>query len=237
MKRKTQKKMKKKGQERVKKKTSKPRVTKKIQTIYGPFADWKNPNEYPDHKKTPGYQWAWEFLRRNPEYQRDYCKWLACSNGKPVYSPDEIRHHAVDKWGIREMKNPLEKRAGQFLFHKSGLIWFGDRVEAANVNEMACKFKLTLPIAPQLEQVKRDLTALQKEARMKSSADFSLLDKRKQSTLPDYLRLLDAIADGAGTKERAQIFSHLGAPQQGIFRARNKAFEWCKNYRDFLFLG
>jgi hypothetical protein len=32
--------------------------------------NWREPSEYPDAKKTTGRQWAWEFLRRNPEYQR-----------------------------------------------------------------------------------------------------------------------------------------------------------------------
>jgi hypothetical protein len=32
--------------------------------------NWREPSEYPDAKKTTARQWAWEFLRRNPEYQR-----------------------------------------------------------------------------------------------------------------------------------------------------------------------
>ena len=34
--------------------------------------DWREPNQYPNHKDTSLVQWAWEFLRRNPEYQKDY---------------------------------------------------------------------------------------------------------------------------------------------------------------------
>ena len=34
--------------------------------------NWKDPSAYPDPKKTDIEQWAWEFLRRNPEYQKDY---------------------------------------------------------------------------------------------------------------------------------------------------------------------
>lgn len=38
--------------------------------------DWKNPAEYIDHGDDLE-AWAWEFIRRNPEYQTDYARW-AC---------------------------------------------------------------------------------------------------------------------------------------------------------------
>ena len=40
-----------------------------------PFANWKNPSEYPNPKNANGSRWAWEFLRRNPQYQKDYEKY------------------------------------------------------------------------------------------------------------------------------------------------------------------
>ncbi len=33
---------------------------------------WKNPSQYPDPANTTPEHWAWEFLRRNPDYQADY---------------------------------------------------------------------------------------------------------------------------------------------------------------------
>ena len=32
--------------------------------------DWKDKIKYPDPKKATGRVWAWEFLRRNPQYQQ-----------------------------------------------------------------------------------------------------------------------------------------------------------------------
>jgi hypothetical protein len=32
--------------------------------------DWKNQKNYPDPTSTAPQQWAWQFLRRNPEYQQ-----------------------------------------------------------------------------------------------------------------------------------------------------------------------
>lgn len=34
--------------------------------------DWRDPLQYPDPEKAPLTLFAWEFLRRNPEYQADY---------------------------------------------------------------------------------------------------------------------------------------------------------------------
>ena len=37
--------------------------------------NWRDASEYPRHYKEISYaQWAWEFLRRNQEYQRDYSR-------------------------------------------------------------------------------------------------------------------------------------------------------------------
>lgn len=36
------------------------------------WPDWRKPEEYPDPDLAPPDRWAWEFLRRNPEYQADF---------------------------------------------------------------------------------------------------------------------------------------------------------------------
>lgn len=47
----------------------------------GWLPDWRNESEYTDHGDYL-YAWAWEFLRRNPDYQADYARWAAL--------PDEV---------------------------------------------------------------------------------------------------------------------------------------------------
>src|SRR5438477_241770 len=39
--------------------------------------DWTKQHQYPDPKTTSSRQWAWEFLRRNPEYQRLWYELIA----------------------------------------------------------------------------------------------------------------------------------------------------------------
>lgn len=38
--------------------------------------DWTDPDGYPDHGENVS-AWAWEFLRRNPEYQADYAHYMS----------------------------------------------------------------------------------------------------------------------------------------------------------------
>ena len=46
--------------------------------------DWRKITDYPDPKTTKGRQWAWEFLRRNPEYQRLYAEYDSLSIKRPL---------------------------------------------------------------------------------------------------------------------------------------------------------
>jgi len=46
--------------------------------------DWKDANAYPKPKELDWEQWAWQFLRRNPEYQKDYQNWRALLDTLPA---------------------------------------------------------------------------------------------------------------------------------------------------------
>ncbi len=54
--------------------------------------DWRDKLKYEDHG-TDRAAWAWEYLRRNPEYQGDYARWAAlpdtdiAEDGNTVWSP------------------------------------------------------------------------------------------------------------------------------------------------------
>jgi hypothetical protein len=47
--------------------------------------DWKDISKYPDPKEASGGVWAWEFLRRNPQYQQLWEQYAALPPG-PVYA-------------------------------------------------------------------------------------------------------------------------------------------------------
>ena len=63
--------------------------------------DWRDINAYPDPKSTKRYEWAWEFLRRNPEYQADYESFL-----KPArQSINKIRFRPRKEKNVRQNLN------------------------------------------------------------------------------------------------------------------------------------
>jgi hypothetical protein len=53
-------------------------MTKKLKKSWDGFdppkwsPDWRYSDDYPDSQDISKKQFAWEFLRRNPDYQKDY---------------------------------------------------------------------------------------------------------------------------------------------------------------------
>lgn len=57
------------------------------------IADWTSPHDYPSPNKTSATQWAFEFLRRNKKYQKDFEDYLvACERVVPGYSPFQSQY-------------------------------------------------------------------------------------------------------------------------------------------------
>ena len=53
-----------------------------------PIANWEKSDEYPKRKSTSLVRFAWEFLRRNPDYQKDWAEYLSvCRDVIPEYDP------------------------------------------------------------------------------------------------------------------------------------------------------
>lgn len=57
-------------------------------------ADWRSEKAYPDANKAEAADIAWEWLRRNGEYQRDYLA-LAMSERS-----DAMPEHFRQRWGL-----------------------------------------------------------------------------------------------------------------------------------------
>ncbi len=49
--------------------------------------NWKNDTDYNYTKRLDGPGWAWEFLRRNPDYRNDYDDLIAGQIVGPFYEP------------------------------------------------------------------------------------------------------------------------------------------------------
>jgi hypothetical protein len=56
-----------------------------------PIANWKDEQAYPRGNKISARRWAWEFLRRNPNYQEDWAKVVArWKEILPNFEPDKV---------------------------------------------------------------------------------------------------------------------------------------------------
>ena len=62
--------------------------------------DWDDAKAYPKPKDLDWRQWAWQFLRRNPEYQKDYESWRALLDTLPAdcnrLPRDDMRFYVCD---------------------------------------------------------------------------------------------------------------------------------------------
>ncbi len=179
--------------------------------------DWKDAGAYPYGKvvarldsKPPdprirNYRgWAWEYLRRSPDYQRDWAT-LAL----PHYDDDRsfgdgvpIKHFQ-QQYGILL---PIDPARGaevdpSFVMNMlaDGRFLPNDRDErTANPAREVLVFRKDWPLASQLERARRYLESTQSTSDRKVATARNHVEK-----WPFYLRILDAEAAGAADREIA----------------------------------
>lgn len=54
--------------------------------------DWKKESDYPSSEKTSPEEWAWEFIRRNEKYQKDF------KDAHQLIKPIKKKRQLEDKW-------------------------------------------------------------------------------------------------------------------------------------------
>jgi hypothetical protein len=172
--------------------------------------NWKNKDEYPDPKITPGYKWAWEFIRRNPLYQKDF-------NLFKKSKSKEERLRIWNEWGFEKhleifdpkKNNPLRLKLAFTNFPRSFGLQKGELDEEYICNpfrtnsEQAVIFDLSLPIDKQILEARSFLLKSRKFSKIKPERANNSIHKDK---LPDYLRVLDAKDSCAKTPEIIEIF-------------------------------
>jgi len=170
--------------------------------------DWKDKEQYPDPDTTSWKQWAWEFLRRNPDYRLDCLKFRG--NG------DDNETIACKKFGIQTLVCPSK---GFEEADSLGLLFSdfflpdclnyedsqaGHALSPKNIMEVIMVFDLNLPIDLQLKAAKKRLE-LEKDViagcEEVSDEEFKALTdpaKRREHTKKYrvYLRILDAFESG-----------------------------------------
>jgi Proteobacterial transcriptional regulator-like domain len=206
--------------------------------------DWKSRDNYPDPQNTSSSQWAWEFLRRNPEYQLLWEKLI-----KPIYkSPRsanrlrppilefERQFHITDTF-VQLPPSPAAKQAPTLYFDAPFILCRGAsnagpiRFDwSIGLNEMIVLFDMTRPIKPQLERVKMALVTASKDQENRNS-EFH----RHTRSYRKYLRLLDAEIAGATWSQIAkELYPHLSDayPNRPGRRQGRSDFKIAKRLRD-----
>jgi hypothetical protein len=170
--------------------------------------DWRNKSSYKHLKTHSLSQWAWEFLRRNPAYIKDWSQ---------MQDKDEMK--LAFKWGLAGLpKDPakiykgIEQDPDGIGFDPPGgfeTLTLGKTKEEKEhlfgglpnfkTGEQNFQFNFFLPINPQLKIAKKMLLKLQKRAG----------GRRAFKPRPDewviLLRVLDAKAEGIRDKEIAEV--------------------------------
>lgn len=194
--------------------------------------DWRKASQYSFPDDFPRPRWAWEFLRRNLEYRKDWADALvreAEAWDSPDVSdiriivesagdaPEDDRRTAVSKFATKwllqaSLFDPnLDHPPGPIFEPDFGLLAFmlrGATFQARGLDFPIAEFNLRLPLAPQLEAIEGQLRSAQ-ESRRIQPRKF----KNHRKHWVQYLRLLDADLDGRTPK---QIADALQGEQFGL---------------------
>jgi len=179
-----------------------------METEYGdPIADCRDESTYPNPEKMNGPELAWEYIRRNPEYQKDF---ETCKN------PPSLRYkwNLCSKWfrkrsGILKLLDPKEdKPRGLISYLKYGPIIFDGPGQNAQItsplvhkNELGAVFNLDQPIAPQIKSIK---DALEREQDKRGIKVSSSRPHRRAHLI--FWKILDAKAQKVSEEEIRKIF-------------------------------
>jgi hypothetical protein len=162
-------------------------------------------------------KWAWEFLRRNPDYYGEYRELM-----KGLTEEQRLMKECFDigcrNWGLYSWLDPDREYTGiRFIptggteaiistldFPKGKGIVF--KFAGKNTGEILFRFDTRKPINPQIDVAKKKLLKLQKNQTGECQAIFK---PRTFGTYEDWLvllRVLDAKAEGNKLKTIAKAF-------------------------------
>lgn len=202
----------------------------------GALRDWRKPADYRFPHGFPAHRWAWEFLRRNPDYREEWNavlsrfrsksgefhepqdwierlrrgEYLVQTAGMLTDNPEDpafsLPVKEAHKWGLQELVNPLTDDPGELGFFGYGIL----RVmkEGASLKSRGPAYPIV--VFDLHHPLKPQLQAI---APRLEHVQKSLGIKPKQAKLhrnlwPHYLRLLDADLDGRTPRQIADMLQY-----------------------------
>jgi len=223
--------------------------------------DWRNPDDYSYLEDYDLHEWAWEFLRRNPEYRKAYFALEAVATSAMLQEMQEDsakremfwgRHFAAtEPWGLRMAANPRHdfREARVFFTDRAGVgmpkewkapdprpesLWPG--YPATVVLRFDLNYSVDVLSEIAAEQLRQCAKHLHERF-----PDFEPLAPRR-SVRPQrgqfllYVRILDAELAGASDgKITQELFGDKDDPRRSMTKTRETARRMAaKGYRDLL---
>jgi hypothetical protein len=181
---------------------------------------------YPD-PQAPVLRYSWEFLRRNPRYQRRWSELIEphylvgfadVAKGKP--DPLAVMRAEFGIWGIPP--DPADAKTLPVFEHNLVRQYVGSGDAAFQSHEFVPVINLTWPLEPQFARA----LALAKERRSRLEASGGLermvSARNHKERWHKYLRLLDGKARGLSTRELAAIVYPEFSNDEGSGYAGNR---------------
>lgn len=216
--------------------------------------NWRDPDEYAFTEDLKPWQWAWQFLRRNPKYRDDFQTILEKFNARedeysqrvskrlaPGEEPESIPNaECRRKWFIWYYLNPkIELPTTDPFVEIVDLYMSNTHLWPLQPHEATLRLDLQLPLVPQLELARAILAPRQRN--MSKRGELKLRQPRRhRHKWPLYLRLLDGVEVGASYKDLAWI---LPSPPRADDQLQEKRVDdhlkqakrlYKKGYRDIL---
>ena len=188
--------------------------------------DWRTIENYPGlapHWANTSRRWAWEFMRRNAEYETDRERWRVVLGDGSHQTGEayQVRRELADKWGVTcrvcwpESDEPQGWQL--FIFGLHGLIGFSgadatpdsprrsgaqwEEYLQVRRNEVWIRFDLEEKLDHQLSNAKKYLKDVREH--LKITAPTHRL--RKPEKLQQYLRAWDAAQAGTARSDIAAV--------------------------------
>jgi len=162
------------------------------------IVNWKRERDYEYTQNLTPTLWAWEFLRRNPDYRDSW------------ETGDESR---AQEWGLARLVDPDERSPEGLRFNMSfGGMIIGERNFYLTVplGHVYYDFDITKPLPPQLQKAGSDLRLVRDMEDRIGEIPSASDSRMRTDKWPEYFRLLDAAAAEASRQEiAAELYPNL----------------------------
>jgi hypothetical protein len=179
--------------------------------------DWRDPSSYPFRKDTSSLRLTWEFVRRSPEYQKDFLKWDGLPFGVGLSNADggllKLKMQKLQRrWkmgGLVDPRTSYDRKVGrefrtQGFFLPTNVALYDPAITQPTTRPVTLQpgealaiFSLQYNIGKQLDHLKVVLEQSRKQFLQNGGEDLHSSPKTNRDMLGRYLRILDGEYAGA----------------------------------------